>query len=101
MKILVTGSNGFIGKHMCLSLMRNGYEVLPFDIDKNDDDLVKYIAEADFTVGLDVQRHAMSEVFACDIVPVLIHAVANLIEHGPNTQITYAGCTEIDGCIGG
>ena len=52
MKILVTGSNGFIGKHMCLSLTRNGYDVLPFDIDKKDDDLVKYIAEADFIVHL-------------------------------------------------
>ena len=52
MKIIVTGSNGFIGKHMCLSLMRNGYDVLPFDIDKKDDDLVKYIAEADFIVHL-------------------------------------------------
>ena len=52
MKILVTGSNGFIGKHMCLSLERSGYEVLSFDIDKTDDDLVKYIAEADFIVHL-------------------------------------------------
>ena len=52
MKVLVTGSNGFIGKHMCLSLMRNGYDVLPFDIDKKDDDLVKYITEADFIIHL-------------------------------------------------
>ena len=52
MKVLVTGSNGFIGKHMCLSLKRNGYEVLPFDIDRTDDDLVKYIADCDFIIHL-------------------------------------------------
>ena len=44
MKVLVTGSNGFIGKHMCLKLQRLGHEVLPFDIDKNEADLKEYVA---------------------------------------------------------
>ena len=38
-KILVTGANGFIGKHMTLALKRAGYEVLAYDLDKTEDDL--------------------------------------------------------------
>ena len=52
MKILVTGSNGFIGKHMCLHLKRYGYEVLPYDIDSSEEDLREYISKADFVVHL-------------------------------------------------
>lgn len=52
MKILVTGSNGFIGKHMCLHLKRCGYEVLPYDIDSSEEDLREYISKADFVVHL-------------------------------------------------
>ena len=52
MNVLVTGSNGFIGKHMCLLLNRRGHVVLPYDIDKTEDDLICYIAQADFIVHL-------------------------------------------------
>lgn len=52
MKILVTGSNGFIGKHICLRLEKEGYEVLKFDINNNDEDLKKSVNYADFIVHL-------------------------------------------------
>ena len=52
MKVLVTGSNGFIGKHMCLALTRHGHDVLSFDIDNSDADLINYINEADFIIHL-------------------------------------------------
>ena len=52
MNILVTGSNGFIGKHMCLQLERRGFTVFKFDLDKKDDDLRNYISQADFIVHL-------------------------------------------------
>lgn len=52
MNILITGSNGFIGKHMSLRLKREGYNVFPFDLDKNEDDLRNYISQADFIVHL-------------------------------------------------
>ena len=51
-KILVTGANGFIGKHMTQFLKRNGYEVLEYDLDKTEEDLKAYIQEADFIVHL-------------------------------------------------
>ena len=52
MNILVTGSNGFIGKHLCLKLQRQGYNVFSYDLDKNEDDLRNYISQADFVVHL-------------------------------------------------
>ena len=52
MNILVTGSNGFIGKHVCLKLERNGFHVFRFDLDKNEDDLRNYISDSDFVVHL-------------------------------------------------
>ena len=52
MKILVTGSNGFIGKHMTKALLKDGYEVLAYDLDKTEEDLKAYIKEADFVVHL-------------------------------------------------
>ena len=52
MNILVTGSNGFIGKHMCLLLNRHGFNVLPFDLDNSEQDLINYINQADFIVHL-------------------------------------------------
>ena len=52
MNILITGSNGFIGKHVCLKLNRLGYHVLPYDIDKDEKALEEYISKADFAVHL-------------------------------------------------
>ena len=52
MNVLVTGSNGFIGKHTCLGLTRSGYNVIPFDLDNSEEDLTKGIKEADFIIHL-------------------------------------------------
>lgn len=52
MKVLVTGANGFIGKHMCLQLKRRGHEVLAYDIDSKEEDLLSDIKEAGFVVHL-------------------------------------------------
>ena len=52
MKVLVTGSNGFIGKHMTKALLKAGYEVLPYDLDKTEQDLINYVKEADFVIHL-------------------------------------------------
>ena len=52
MKVLVTGSNGFIGKHICLRLEKEGYDVLKFDIENSDEDLKKAVECADFIVHL-------------------------------------------------
>ena len=52
MKVLVTGANGFIGKHMCLQLNRKGHEVFKYDIDSTEEELVKYVKECDAVIHL-------------------------------------------------
>ena len=52
MKVLVTGSNGFIGKHMCLLLRRKGHEVFPFDVDCSLEQLKEYLSKCNFVVHL-------------------------------------------------
>lgn len=52
MKILVTGSKGFIGKHVVKELLRNNYEVLEFDVDNSDEDLKEYAKECEFVIHL-------------------------------------------------
>ena len=52
MKILVTGSNGFIGKHTSLKLERLGHEVLKYDINSSEEELCEYVLNADFIIHL-------------------------------------------------
>lgn len=53
MKVLVTGSNGFIGKNLCVTLEnREGMEVLRFDVGQSLDDLKALCGEADFIFHL-------------------------------------------------
>jgi len=49
MKVLVTGSSGFIGKNLCASLqLRDDIELLTFTHDQTTDILSKLVEEADF-----------------------------------------------------
>ncbi len=53
MKVLVTGSNGFIGKNLCVTLEnREGMDVLRFDAGQSLEDLKALCSEADFIFHL-------------------------------------------------
>ena len=54
-----------------------------------------HVAETDFLLGLDVQGHTMGKVLAGDIVPIVLHAITHLVEHGPHAEVTNTGGTEI------
>lgn len=51
MKILITGSNGFIGKNLSLFLSNNGHEILGIDVD-NITSLDDFVSQADFIIHL-------------------------------------------------
>ncbi|MDD4154147.1 MAG: NAD-dependent epimerase/dehydratase family protein [Bacilli bacterium] len=61
MKILVTGANGFIGKNLCLELKNKGFEVLPFDVDKTEEDLKAFLGLADYIIHLAGINRPMSK----------------------------------------
>lgn len=64
MKVLVTGSEGFIGKHMCTLLKRSGHEVLPFDLGISEDKLKENISNCDIVIHLaGVNRPLTNEEF--------------------------------------
>ena len=52
MKVLVTGSNGFIGKHMCLNLKRRGHSVFEYDINNTESELKDYVSNCDYIINL-------------------------------------------------
>ena len=53
MKILVTGSNGFVGKNLISELRNQGFtDILEYDIDTEVDKLQKYTSECDFIFHL-------------------------------------------------
>ena len=52
MNILVTGSKGFIGQHVCRALKALDYVVFEYDINSTEEELLTYIKEADFIVHL-------------------------------------------------
>ena len=60
-----------------------------------------HVAEADLVLGLDIQGHAVGEVLSSDVVQILVHAVAYLVEHGPHAEVAHACGAEVDGGIGG
>ena len=51
MKILVTGSKGFIGRHIVKALEKNNV-IFEYDIDNSLEDLNNYILQADFVIHL-------------------------------------------------
>lgn len=53
MKILVTGSNGFIGKNLIAELKNRGYlDILKYDLDTKKSDLDEFVKECDFVFNL-------------------------------------------------
>lgn len=50
--VLVTGANGFIGKHVCLKLERQGFSVFKFDINNSDEELFNFVKNADYIIHL-------------------------------------------------
>lgn len=52
MNVLVTGSNGFIGKHTCVWLTRRNHLVFKYDIDSSLDELKEYISKCDAIIHL-------------------------------------------------
>ena len=88
MNVLVTGSNGFIGKHMCLLLKRKGHTVFEYDLGSTEDELRDYISKADFIIHLaGINRPLTTEEFYNGNTNFTKKVVDLIKESGKNTPI--------------
>ncbi len=88
MNVLVTGSNGFIGKHMCLLLKRKGHTVFEYDLGSTEDELRDYISKVDFVIHLaGINRPLTTEEFYDGNTNFTKKVVDLIKESGKNTPI--------------
>ena len=88
MNVLVTGSNGFIGKHMCLLLKRKGHTVFEYDLGSTEDELRDCISKADFVIHLaGINRPLTTEEFYNGNTNFTKKVVDLIKESGKNTPI--------------
>ncbi len=84
MNILVTGSNGFVGKNLCLELENNGYSVYRYDVDTSLEELRGYIQSCDFMFHLaGVNRPEKTEDFRKGNV-TLLEEILGIFEEEKN-----------------
>ena len=95
MKVLVTGSNGFIGKHMTKTLLKNGHEVLSFDLDNTEEQLKAFVNETDFVIHLaGINRPLTTEEFYNGNTNFTKKLVDFLKNSGKNTPILMSSSTQ-------
>lgn len=88
MNVLVTGSNGFIGKHMCLLLKRKSHTVFEYDLGSTEDELRDYISKVDFVIHLaGINRPLTTEEFYNGNTNFTKKVVDLIKESGKNTPI--------------
>ena len=95
MKCLVFGGNGFLGRHLCTSLLSQGYRVRVFDRPMRDktlllDDIEFY--EGDFTNEQDVER----AIEGCDII---FHLISTTLPKSSNDNPVYDVESNVVGTI--
>ena len=95
--ILVTGSAGFIGKHLCLALEKKGYTVFRFDLTNGEDDLIDYIYESDCLIHLaGVNRPEKIEDFYKGNTEFTRRIVELVRKHNPKVPIIYASSIQAE-----
>ena len=91
MNVLVTGSNGFIGKHTCLWLTRHNHNVFKYDIDSSEDELKEYISKCDFIIHLaGVNRPLTNEEFYNGNTNFTVKLVNLIKESGRDIPVIFS-----------
>ncbi len=107
MKVLVTGSNGFVGRNLVLALkqLKNGNdktrpnlkidEIYEYDIDKTYDDLDVYCRDCDFVFNFaGINRPKDSADFKKGNVDFLAVLLKRLVRHNNRCPIMYASSVQ-------
>lgn len=98
MKILVTGSDGFIGKNLCLMLKENGYnKICKINRNTSNEKLKKELKTADFVYHLaGINRHndpKMFDVVNIDFTKFILDSLKN---YNNNAPVMFASSTQVN-----
>ncbi|MDB9806293.1 NAD-dependent epimerase/dehydratase family protein [Amylibacter sp.] len=97
MKIVVTGSRGFIGKNLCVFLREQNYEVLEIHRETNHSDFLFYLSKADFVFHLAgvnrPENPAELQVGNVDLTQLIINV---LTQSNLGIPIVLASSTQVD-----
>ena len=89
--ILVTGANGFIGKHVCLKLERAGYNVFTYDLDNTEEELIDFVKQADYLVHLAGINRPMSVEEFYDVNSNFTKRLIDLLkDNGKNIPVIFS-----------
>jgi len=95
MKILVTGSKGFIGSNLCLALKAKNHEVFEFDLGATDDALRSFVAQADFIIHLaGINRPLNPEEFVDGNINFTKKLLDIIQEAGSKAPIIFSSSTQ-------
>jgi len=95
MKILVTGAKGFIGKNLCLTLANSQHTVFEYDLSSTDEDLKKFVSEADWIVHLaGINRPLKPEEFVDGNVNFTKKLLDIVAESGSKAPIIFSSSTQ-------
>ena len=97
MKIVVTGSRGFMGKNLCVFLREQNYEVLEIHRETNHSDFLSYLSKADFVFHLAgvnrPENPAEFQVGNVDLTQLIINV---LTQSNRGIPIVLASSTQVD-----
>ncbi len=95
MKVVVTGSRGFIGKNLCLFLRENNYEVLEIHRDTPKIDALSYLSSAGFVFHLaGINRPENAIEFKQGNIEFTQFIVDSLIDAGNGAPLVFASSTQ-------
>jgi len=72
MNFLITGGSGFVGSHLCKTLIKAGNTVFNLDIIKSDNAVSK-----DFTINI-LDKNSLNKVFEENKIDIIIHSCAEV-----------------------
>ncbi len=97
MNIVVTGSQGFIGKNLCLMLEEKGFKVLRISKETNKADLRNILKSSDFVFHLaGINRHSDKDMFKkvnCNYTKFILETLAECESSSP---IMFSSSTQIE-----